>query len=175
MYEFWLFIHVLMAIVWVGGNIHLQIIGARLVAANDAVQIGNFSKQAEWIGTRVLTPAAIVIVIAGVFMTLDAWDFEQLWIIIGLAGFLYSFINGARLPRPPVGQDRQAHRREGAGGSSSSNRHPTHLHLRAHRAGHSDSGRLGDDDEADPLGIRRPILAEPSGSHYGSGSRNQKY
>jgi uncharacterized membrane protein len=104
MYEFLLFIHVLMAIVWVGGNIHLQIIGARLVAANDAPQIANFSKQAEWIGTRVLTPAAIVIVIAGVFMTLDRWDFEQLWIIIGLAGFLYSFINGAVLLGPLSGK-----------------------------------------------------------------------
>jgi uncharacterized membrane protein len=104
MYEFWLFVHVLMAIVWVGGNIHLQIIGARLVAAKDPLQVGNFSKQAEWIGTRVLTPAAIVIVIAGVIMTLDRWDFEQLWIIIGIAGFLYSFINGATLLGPLSGK-----------------------------------------------------------------------
>ena len=104
MYEFLLFIHVLMAIVWVGGNIHLQIIGSRLVAANDPVQIGTFSKHAEWIGTRVLTPAAVVIVIAGVFMTLDRWDFEQLWIIIGLAGFLYSFINGAVFLGPLSGK-----------------------------------------------------------------------
>jgi uncharacterized membrane protein len=104
MYEFWLFVHVLMAIVWVGGSIHLQIIGARLVAARDPLQVGNFSKQAEWIGTRVLTPAAIVIVIAGVIMTLDRWDFEQLWIIIGIAGFLYSFINGATLLGPLSGK-----------------------------------------------------------------------
>ena len=104
MYEFLLFIHVLMAIVWVGGNIHLQIIGARLMAANDPVQIGGFSKQADWIGTRVLTPAALVIVIAGVFMTLDRWDFEQLWIIIGIAGFLYSFVNGAFFLGPVSGK-----------------------------------------------------------------------
>ena len=88
MYEFWLFVHVLMAIVWVGGNIHLQIIGARLTAANDQIQLAGFSKQAEWIGTKVLMPAAVLIVIAGVFMVLDQWDFEQLWIIIGIAGFL---------------------------------------------------------------------------------------
>ena len=104
MYEYLLFIHVLMAIVWVGGNVHLQIIGSRLVAANDPVQIGNFSKQAEWIGTRVLTPAAVLIVIAGVFMTLDRWAFEDLWIIIGLAGFLYSFINGAVFLGPLSGK-----------------------------------------------------------------------
>jgi hypothetical protein len=104
MYEFWLFVHVLMAIVWVGGNIHLQIIGARLNAANDPIQLAGFSRQAEWIGTRVLTPAAVLIVIAGVFMVLDQWDFEQLWIIIGIAGFLYSFINGATLLGPLSGK-----------------------------------------------------------------------
>ena len=104
MYDFWLFVHVLMAIVWVGGNIHLQIIGARLTAANDPIQLAGFSKQAEWIGMRVLTPAAVLIVIAGVFMVLDQWDFEQLWIIIGIAGFLYSFINGAAFLGPLSGK-----------------------------------------------------------------------
>jgi uncharacterized membrane protein len=104
MYDFWLFIHVLMAIVWVGGSIHLQIIGSRLAATNDPLQVGNFSKQAEWIGTRVLTPASVLIVIAGVIMTLDRWDFEQLWIIIGIAGFLYSFVNGAVFLGPLSGK-----------------------------------------------------------------------
>lgn len=104
MYEFWLFIHVLMAIVWVGGGINLQIIGTRLQAANDPVQMAQFTRQVEWIGTRVLSPASVLIVIAGVFMTLDLWDFEQLWIIIGIAGFLYSFINGAFFLGPLSGK-----------------------------------------------------------------------
>lgn len=104
MYEFWLFVHVLMAIVWVGGSIHLQIIGSRLQAADDPVQLGNFNRQVEWIGTRVLTPASILIVIAGVFMVLDRWDFEQLWIIIGIAGFAYSFVNGAFFLGPLSGK-----------------------------------------------------------------------
>lgn len=104
MYDFWLFVHVLMAIVWVGGALNLQIIGTRLQLANDPVQMAKFARQVEWIGTRVLTPASILIVIAGVIMTLDRWDFEQLWIIIGIAGFLYSFINGAFYLGPVSGK-----------------------------------------------------------------------
>jgi uncharacterized membrane protein len=104
MYDFWLFIHVLMAIVWVGGAVNLQIIGTRLQLANEPVQMAKFARQVEWIGTRVLTPASILIVIAGVIMTLDRWDFEQLWIIIGIAGFLYSFINGAFFLGPGSGK-----------------------------------------------------------------------
>ncbi|MPZ90283.1 MAG: DUF2269 family protein [Actinobacteria bacterium] len=66
--------------------------------------MAKFARQVEWIGTRVLTPASILIVIAGVIMTLDRWDFEQLWIIIGIAGFLYSFINGAFYLGPVSGK-----------------------------------------------------------------------
>jgi uncharacterized membrane protein len=104
MYDFWLFIHVLMAIVWVGGAVNLQIIGTRLQLANEPMQMAKFARQVEWIGTRVLTPASILIVIAGVIMTLDRWDFEQLWIIIGIAGFLYSFVNGAFFLGPVSGK-----------------------------------------------------------------------
>jgi uncharacterized membrane protein len=114
MYEFWLFVHVLMAIVWVGGGIHLQIIGTRLQAANDPVQLGNFNRQVEWIGTRVLTPSSILIVIAGIFMVLDRWDFEQLWIIIGIAGFAYSFVNGAFFLGPLSGKTGKLMEEKGA-------------------------------------------------------------
>lgn len=58
----------------------------------------------EWIGTRVLTPSSILIVIAGVFMVLDRYSFEDLWIIIGIAGFLYSFVNGAFFLGPLSGK-----------------------------------------------------------------------
>jgi uncharacterized membrane protein len=104
MYEFWLFVHVLMAIVWVGGNIHLQIIGTRLQAAGEPLQMAQFARQTEWIGTRILTPASVLIVITGVILVLDQWDFEQLWIIIGMAGFLYSFVNGAFFLGPLSGK-----------------------------------------------------------------------
>jgi uncharacterized membrane protein len=104
MYEFWLFVHVLMAIVWVGGNIHLQIIGTRLQAAGDPLQMAQFARQTEWVGTRILTPASVLIVITGVILVLDQWDFEQLWIIIGMAGFLYSFVNGAFFLGPLSGK-----------------------------------------------------------------------
>ena len=104
MYEYLLFIHVLMAIVWVGGSIHLQIIGTRLQAANDPLRMAQFARQTEWIGTRVLSPASVLIVIAGVFMVLDRYSFEDLWFIIGIAGFLYSFINGAFFLGPLSGK-----------------------------------------------------------------------
>ena len=104
MYELLLFVHVLGAIVWVGGDVTLQAIGTRLRRSNDPVQMAQFAGHTEWIGTRVLTPAAVVIVTAGVFMVLDAWSFELLWVIIGIGGFLYSLVAGAVLLGPLSGK-----------------------------------------------------------------------
>jgi Predicted integral membrane protein (DUF2269) len=95
MYEFWLFLHVLGAVTWVGGNIALNIVGTRLIAASPGAPTLAFTRQIEWVGTRVFTPASVLVLLAGIVMTIDVWSFEELWILIGLAGFLYSFINGA--------------------------------------------------------------------------------
>ena len=59
MYEFWLFLHLLGAITWVGGDILLQVYGTRLQRANDPVQMAQFAGHVEWIGIRLLTPASV--------------------------------------------------------------------------------------------------------------------
>ncbi len=104
MYNYLLFVHVMGAIIWVGGDVALQVIGTRISRADDPVQLAKFAGQVEWLGTRVLTPSAVVILIAGVFMVLDAWSFELLWVVIGLAGFSYSLVTGAVLLGPLSGK-----------------------------------------------------------------------
>ena len=104
MYELLLFLHVLTAVVWVGGGIALNFIGTRLIAAGTAAEIGGFTRQLEWVGTRVFMPASLVLLLAGIFMTIDAWSFDELWIALGIGGFLYSFINGAFFIGPLSGR-----------------------------------------------------------------------
>ena len=104
MYEFLLFVHVLAVVIWVGGGIVLNFLGTRLAAGGNPVEMAGFMHQIEWIGIRVFTPASAIVLIAGVIMTLDAWSFDTLWIGIGIAGFLYSFINGAFLLGPLSGR-----------------------------------------------------------------------
>jgi uncharacterized membrane protein len=95
MYDFLKFLHVLAAVVWVGGGLALNFLGTRLVAAGTSAEISGFARQLDWVGTRVFMPSSLVLLIAGIIMTIDAWSFEELWIVIGIGGFLYSFINGA--------------------------------------------------------------------------------
>ena len=93
-----------MAVVWVGGALTLQVQAIRLQRANDPVEMARFARETEWIGTRVFMPASLLILIVGIFMVLDAWSFGDLWIVMGLAGFGYSFINGAFFLGPTSGK-----------------------------------------------------------------------
>ena len=104
MYKYLLFVHVLMAVVWVGGALTLQVQAIRLQRADDPVEMARFARETEWIGTRVFMPASVLILIVGIFMVLDAWSFEQFWILMGLGGFAYSFINGAFFLGPLAGK-----------------------------------------------------------------------
>jgi uncharacterized membrane protein len=44
MYKYLLFLHVLMAIVWVGGAVTVQIMAIRLQKANEPLQMAAFAK-----------------------------------------------------------------------------------------------------------------------------------
>lgn len=104
MYDFLLFVHVLMAIVWIGGAVTVQVMAVMIQKANDPLRMAQFARQTELIGMRLYAPASLIILIVGIFMTLDRYNFEQLWIIMGLVGFAYSFVNGAFFLGPLSGK-----------------------------------------------------------------------
>ena len=52
-YELFLFVHILMAIVWVGGGVMLQLLALRVLPANDAARTAGFAGDVEQIGTKV--------------------------------------------------------------------------------------------------------------------------
>ncbi len=58
-------IHVLAAIVWLGGAAALTLTGIRAERAKDKAQIMGIAKQAEWLGTRIFTPASLVVLAMG--------------------------------------------------------------------------------------------------------------
>jgi uncharacterized membrane protein len=98
LYEFLKTLHVLAAVAWVGGAILMQLLVYRLRASGPA--FGGLFAQSEWLGNRLFMPASIVALVTGIWMTIDAWEFEQAWIVIGLAGIAYSAVTGAAILGP---------------------------------------------------------------------------
>ena len=92
-----LFFHISGAIVWIGGGIVLSQLAMRARSAGDPAVLSAFAGSLSYVGLRVFAPAVITVIVTGVWLVLvsDAWDFSQLWILLGLTGFGIAFLVGA--------------------------------------------------------------------------------
>jgi len=94
-YELLKLIHVLGAITWVGTSIEQQLVGARSMSSKERGRLALFVDEADWVGVRIMTPAAILVVIAGILMVIESgWNFTDTWILIGIGLFVLTSLNG---------------------------------------------------------------------------------
>jgi len=94
----WLhFVHVLSAMVWVGGGLTLSIVGWRARSSANPAAIADFGKTLPFVGLRVLMPSVVLVLVTGGWMVLagSAWNFSQFWVVFGLALFVVAFLVGA--------------------------------------------------------------------------------
>ena len=107
--------HVLMAIVWVGGNVILQVLATRIMRQNDPTKTASFAGDAEWIGNHVFAPASGLLLVLGVWMVIEepAWTFAQFWILAAIAMFAYSFLSGLLYLGPQSGRLKKLYEAEG--------------------------------------------------------------
>ena len=99
-------VHILAAIVWVGGGIFVQIYATRLIRSQDTPQLMRFAKDIERIGTTIFTPASILVLLMGIWMVWysPAWKLTQLWVILGLVGIANTIVVGAAFLGPEAGR-----------------------------------------------------------------------
>jgi uncharacterized membrane protein len=103
-YQWYLMVHILMAVMWVGSDLAIQVFAARILRANDAGRLAAFSRDVEWIGTRLLTPASLLLVVFGFLLVSEAdWGYP-FWVVFGIAVFAYSFLTGAFFLGPESGR-----------------------------------------------------------------------
>ncbi len=106
LYETLLFLHILAAIVWIGGAIQLNLLGSRATRSGDADRMVAIAREAEWVSQRVIVPAGGILFALGITMVAvnDAWTIGQLWIILALVGFGLTFLAGALFFGPESGR-----------------------------------------------------------------------
>ena len=84
-YEFWLFLHVTAAIVWVGGATAIQAFGILTKRAADPAKTAFFAANVSTTAMWVLLPAAAVVLASGVGLTEEGrWDWGEPFIAAGL-------------------------------------------------------------------------------------------
>ena len=114
--ETWLhFLHVLTAMVWVGGSLALQVVGTRISRGSGPEQMHAMAGHFEFVGMRVFTPASLAVLITGIWMTVseEEWGFDQFWVLAALAMFAFSFLSGALYLGPQLGRAKKIWDAEG--------------------------------------------------------------
>jgi uncharacterized membrane protein len=94
-YDLLLFLHVSAAIIWIGSEFLLNVQGARADRRRDDEGIRRVLDDAAGLAMVLFVPASLAALVTGILLVLDGpWSFDQLWIVLGLAGFAATFVTG---------------------------------------------------------------------------------
>jgi uncharacterized membrane protein len=113
-YTFFKSVHVLAAVIWVGGALMIQAFALRILRTRDARRMAEFAKDSEVIGMRLFIPATWLLLLAaiGMMINLDlSWG--QNWIVFSLIAWALSFVVGAGFLGPESGRIAAIIEREG--------------------------------------------------------------
>jgi uncharacterized membrane protein len=104
-YTFFKSVHVITAVIWVGGAAMIQAYAFRILRTGDGKRQADFAKDTEVIGMRVFVPASLILFLAAIAMMINLdWSWSQNWIILGLIAFGLSFALGAGFIGPESGR-----------------------------------------------------------------------
>ena len=94
-------IHVLAAVIWIGGGAFLTILGVAAERKNDPVELATIARQAATVGEKLFAPAGLVVVAMGIAMMVNTdWGWGRFWVIAGLVGYAITFVTGVGVLSP---------------------------------------------------------------------------
>ena len=110
MYELWLAIHLVCAVLWVGGSVTLHALGRMTARSESAQERLDFNRRSLKLANALFAPLSVVLIIAGVLLVEEVgYKYSELWITLGFVGWIFSLIVGvAFYPREGRRIDRAA-------------------------------------------------------------------
>jgi uncharacterized membrane protein len=100
-YEFFLFVHITAAVIWLGGAFTFQMYGWVVRRGGDPGEIALFAGRAGHLSERMFVPASLTVILAGIALMINGnWDWGQLWVIFALVTFAASFLTGVLVISP---------------------------------------------------------------------------
>ena len=96
-FELLLFVHVLAAMLWIGGAVAGTVIGQRIRRSDDAAAMGRFCSAFADVAGPLFGGSSMLVLASGVWMVAleGGPEFSDLWVTIGFVGWLASTVLGA--------------------------------------------------------------------------------
>ena len=96
-------IHVVSAVLWIGGGAFLTFMAMATERAEDPGRLIAVARQAEWGATRIFVPASFVVLAMGIAMTVNGdLDWGQFWLVFGLVAWSVSTAIGVAFLTPRI-------------------------------------------------------------------------
>lgn len=94
-YELLKFVHVVAAMIWVGGVLMMQAFGLRARATRNQVHMAAVAADIGHLGKRMMLPASLTVIVAGFLLIWDGpWALSMEWVWLSLILFAVSFVAG---------------------------------------------------------------------------------
>ena len=95
-YQVYLAVHVIAAVIWVGGDVTLTTLGIVFERRGEGETLAALGRMGSWIGTGSTRPALFVVIGFGIALMLEAdLDWGQFWVIFGLIGWTIAGVVGS--------------------------------------------------------------------------------
>ena len=95
-YEWFMTVHVLAAVMWVGGSVMLTLLGLMTLGLRDPVRLAQFAKQVSFLGGVYFPPLSLMVVAFGFAMIANGdLGYSLTWLQIAIVGWAVSFFVGA--------------------------------------------------------------------------------
>jgi len=96
-------VHVVSAVLWIGGGAFLTFMAIATERADDPGRLVAIARQAEWGATRIFVPASFVVLGMGIAMTINGdLDWGQFWLVFGLLAWAISTAVGIGFLTPRI-------------------------------------------------------------------------
>ena len=104
--ELLLFVHVSVAVIWVGGGLMMQFFAIRASMSGDPARTATLGEDIGWIAQRVLVPSSLLAFLSGVLLVVDSdfYGFGDDWIVIALVLYATTFLAGLLFLGPESGR-----------------------------------------------------------------------
>ena len=100
-YEFLVLLHITAVIIWLGAGFTMDLLFLRAERTGSPAESGKTGELMEWLVPRVFIPSGLLTLAVGILLVWDGpWSFGDVWILIGLAGWIASFGVGFLFIRP---------------------------------------------------------------------------
>jgi uncharacterized membrane protein len=95
LYDWLLFLHILAAMLWLGGITVVGAFAVRILRTGEPGATAGFLGSLRVIGPLVLAPAPLILLGMGIWMVAEQWEFDQTWVSLGFGLFFVAFLIGA--------------------------------------------------------------------------------